>query len=82
MSKEEKNKIKRELILWYETGEDEKVGNALKKLILKERQIIEYRYKDGMYWDFIAEKTEYSYTHCFRIHNKAMEILWEILKDN
>lgn len=41
MSKEEKDKIKRELILWYESGWNEKIGNALKKLTIKERRIIE-----------------------------------------
>lgn len=46
----------------------------------RERDIIYYRYKDGISWDFIPEKVRLSRMQCFRIHNKAIEKLWEFFR--
>ena len=37
--------------------------------------LLEYRYVDGMTWDQIAVKMEYSYMHICRLHGKALSNL-------
>ncbi len=43
----------------------------------RERDIIYYRYKDGIKWELVAKKTGLSRIQCFRVHNKAVEKLWD-----
>ncbi len=82
MTKAEKEDIKRKLILWYENSGNNEIGDILKRLIMRERKIIEYRYRDGIYWDFISEKMNLSRMQCFRIHNSVIERIYKILSQN
>lgn len=80
MTKEEKQELKDTLIKFGNKGtlaNDE----CLEVLNEKERTIICYRYVDGMSWDFIPDKVRFSRTHCFRIHDKALEKMLKFLKE-
>jgi len=56
-----------------------RVYAALSRLSKPERDVINLRYKYGISWDFIAEKVNFSRMQCFRIHNRALEKIKDLL---
>lgn len=36
------------------------------------RELLRYRYIDGLTWEQVAEKMHYSYAHIFRMHEQAL----------
>ena len=55
---------RREILEAIQTVKDEKL-----------QLLLEYRYIDGMTWEQIAVKMEYSYMHICRLHGKALSNL-------
>ena len=74
--------IKENLAIWFKLPQNSKLDKVFRELSSKERKILEYRYKYGMCWDFIPEKVKFSRTHCFRVHNKALDKIHKFLKEN
>lgn len=76
MRKEEKKKIKEKL---FDLAEKIRGNACLKCLTEVERNIICYRYADKMEWENIAKKVNYSKMQCYRINDRAIEKLREVL---
>ena len=79
MHKAEKEIVKRNLAVLFESAEKDKLDSIFKCLVPRERKILEYRYKYGMCWEFIPEKVGFSRMQCFRIHDKALERIQNFL---
>ncbi len=77
MAKEEKKKIKEKL---FDLGERIREDDCLKCLTEIEKKIICYRYADKMEWENIAKKVNYSKMQCYRINDRAIEKLKEVLE--